>query len=62
MDSKLIEEARKLGKHKTNKDAVIAALNEYVEYLCRKGILKMMGKVDYYPEYDYKALRRRKRA
>lgn len=62
LDDKLVRKARTLGKHKTNKEAVIAALQEYTKRLGRLGILKMAGKVDYFPDYDYKALRRRKRA
>ena len=62
LDDKLIDEARKVGRHKTKREAVTAALEEYVRRRRQLGILKMFGKVDFDPEYNYKALRRRKPA
>jgi Arc/MetJ family transcription regulator len=59
LDDKLIAEAVKLGKHKTKREAVNAALQEYVKSIRRLGILDMMGKVDFHPDWDYKADRRR---
>ena len=61
LDDKLIEQARKIGKHKTKKDAVTAALAEYVQRRKQLGILGMIGKVEYWDDYDHKRLRRRKR-
>ncbi|HZL67853.1 MAG TPA: type II toxin-antitoxin system VapB family antitoxin [Candidatus Limnocylindrales bacterium] len=58
----LIEEARVLGGHKTKKEAVTAALAEYVQRRQQMGIIKLFGMIDYDPAYDYKAERRRKRA
>jgi hypothetical protein len=58
---KLIEEARRVGGHKTKKDAVTAALKEYVQHRKQLKILDLFGKIDYDPSYDYKAERRRKR-
>ena len=58
----LIEEARVLGGHKTKKEAVRAALAEYVQRRQQMGIIKLFGMIDYDPAYDYKAERRRKRA
>jgi hypothetical protein len=58
----LIEEARILGGHKTKKEAVTAALAEYVQRRQQMGIIKLFGMIDYDPAYDYKAERRRKRA
>ena len=62
LDDKLIEEARKAGKHKTKKEAVTAALREYIKLRNRLGILDLAGKVDFWPGYDHKELRRRRRA
>ncbi|MCX7015995.1 MAG: type II toxin-antitoxin system VapB family antitoxin [Candidatus Sumerlaeota bacterium] len=59
---KLLEEAKRLGKHKTKKDALVAALSEYVQHQKRLGIVEYFGKVEYYDDYDYKAARNRKRA
>jgi len=61
IDDKLIEEARKTGGHKTKKEAVTAALQEYVQYRKQQKILEDFGTVDFDPDYDYKAARRRKR-
>lgn len=60
IDDRLIEEARKIGKHRTKKEAVNAALAEYIRSRKRLGILDWVGKVDYYPDYDHKKLRARK--
>jgi Arc/MetJ family transcription regulator len=61
IDDKLIEEVRRIGRHKTKKEAVTAALEEYVRHRKQLEILQEFGKIDYDPAYDYKAERRRKR-
>lgn len=61
LDDDLIEEARRAGRHKTKREAVTAALQEYVKYRRQLGIIELFGTVDFDPEYDYKAERRRKR-
>ncbi len=60
LDDKLIEEAKKAGRHRSKKDAVTAALKEYVLSRRRTDILKWVGKVDFWPDYDHKDLRHRK--
>lgn len=59
LDDRLIMDAVKLGGHKTKREAVTAALQEYVRAKRRLGILDMFGKVDFDPAWDYKADRRR---
>jgi len=61
IDDGLIEEARKMGKHKTKKEAVTTALEEYIRHRRQERILSAFGTIDFDPEYDYKAERRRKR-
>ena len=61
LDDRLIEEARRIGRHKTKKDAVTSALTEYVQRRKRLRILAEFGAVEYDPRYDYKAERRRRR-
>ncbi|HTW58631.1 MAG TPA: type II toxin-antitoxin system VapB family antitoxin [Terriglobales bacterium] len=61
IDDKLIEEARKTGGHKTKKEAVTTALQEYIRHHRQHRILSDFGTVDFDPSYDYKAERRRKR-
>ena len=62
LDDALIEEARKTGGHKTKKEAVTAALDEYVRRREQREILKHFGTFDFDPNYDYKAARRKKRS
>jgi Arc/MetJ family transcription regulator len=61
IDDRLIEEARKTGKHKTKKEAVTKALEEYIQRRRQHRILEAFGTVDFDPTYDYKAERNRKR-
>jgi Bacterial antitoxin of type II TA system, VapB len=60
IDDNLIEEARRIGGHKTKKDAV-TAVAEYIAHRKRLKILDSFGTIDFDPTYDYKADRRRKR-
>ncbi len=59
LDDALIEEARRAGKHKTKKEAVTAALAEYVKRRKQLRILDAFGTFEFDPAYDYKAERRR---
>jgi Arc/MetJ family transcription regulator len=61
IDDNLIEEARRIGGHKTKKAAVTTALEEYVQRNKQRRIVKAFGTFDFDPTYDYKAERRRKR-
>jgi Arc/MetJ family transcription regulator len=61
IDDALIEEAKQIGQHKTKKEAVTAALQEYVDKRKRLRILDLFGTVDFDPDFDYKQLRRKKR-
>lgn len=60
LDDALIEEARSLGKHKTKKAAVMAALDEYVRRRKQLMVREAYGKYEFDPKYDYKAERMRK--
>ena len=62
IDDRLIEEARRTGKHKTKKAAVTAALQEYIRHRKQLGFLSQFGTIDYDPSYNYKAERRKRRA
>ena len=59
LDDDLIEEARRAGGHKTKKEAVNAALDEYVRRRKQLRILDAFGTIPFDPAYDYKAERRR---
>ena len=59
LDDRLIERARRAGGHKTKKEAVTAALREYVRRKGQMRLFDLAGKVEYYPDHDHKALRQR---
>jgi len=59
IDDALIEQAKEAGRHKTKKAAVTAALREYIQRRRQQDILDLFGTVDFDPDYDYKALRRK---
>lgn len=61
IDDRLVREAMRLGGHKTKEEAVNAALREYIQRHRQHPIFDLMGKIDYYPDYDYKAERWRGR-
>lgn len=62
LDDRLIEEARRIGRHKTKREAVSAALAEYVKRRKQLRILEAFGTIDFDPKYNYKIERRRKRS
>jgi hypothetical protein len=57
IDDALIEEARRIGAHKTKKEAVTAALDEYIARRKRVKLISLFGTIDFDPAYDYKAER-----
>ena len=57
LDDALIDEARRVGNHKTKKEAVTAALNEYVRRRKQLEILDHFGTIDFDPDYDYRKMR-----
>ena len=61
LDDRLIEEAQRAGQHKTKREAVTAALTEYVKRRKQLRILDAFGTFDLDPDYNYKAERRRHR-
>lgn len=60
LDDKLVEEAKRLGKHRSKRAAVNEALAEYVARRKRRRILDLFGTLEWDPKYDYKAERRRR--
>ncbi len=59
INPRLIEEARRIGKHSSKKDAVTEALKEYIRSRRQMRILELAGQIDFDPGYDYKQERRR---
>jgi Arc/MetJ family transcription regulator len=60
LDDSLIAEAVRIGDHRTKKEAVTAALQEYVQSRKRREIFELIGKVDYHDDYQPKLLRDRR--
>jgi len=59
LDDKLIVQALKIGHHRTKKEAVTAALKEYIAHKKRLQIRALFGKIDFDRSYNYKAARKR---
>jgi Arc/MetJ family transcription regulator len=59
IDDKLIEDARRIGKHRTKREAVNEALREYVQHRKQLEVLDLFHTVDLDPSYDYKKQRKR---
>ena len=62
IDDRLINEAKKLGRHRTKKETVTAALDEYIRRRKQQQILSLFGTIEYDPAYDHKRERRSKRS
>lgn len=62
IDDELIEQARRIGSHKTKKAAVTVALQEYIKQRRRHGILDLEGQVEFWSGYDHKELKAKDRS
>ena len=60
LDPKLIERALELSGEKTKRAAVTRALEEYIARRRQKGLLDLMGKLEWDTSFDYKKERSRK--
>lgn len=60
IDDRLIAEAQRLGHHRTKKETVNAALDEYVQRRKQRQILKLFGAIEYDPSCDHKRERRKR--
>lgn len=58
IDDDLLNEALRLGGHKTKRETVNEALREYIRYRLRLETLKHIGTIDFDPDWDYKRARR----
>lgn len=58
IDERLLEEALKVGGHKSKKETVNEALKEYIMKRKRKVIVSLFGKLEMEPSYDYKKERK----
>ena len=60
IDDRLLDEALKVGGHRTKKATVTEALTEYIQRRKQRRITELFGKIDVDPRYDYKAQRQRR--
>ena len=60
IDEKLLNEAFKVGGHKTKKDTINEALAEYIQRRKQLEIVSLFGKIEYDKASSYKKGRSRK--
>lgn len=58
LDDDLVDEAKRLGDHRTKREAVNEVLAEYVARRKRRKVLELFGKLEWDSDYDYKAERK----
>jgi hypothetical protein len=59
IDPALIEQALEVSGERTKKAAVTRALEEFIARRRQPGLLELMGKLEWDPEFDYKRERQR---
>ena len=59
LDDELITLAQKIGRHKTKKEAVTAALREYISLKKQLEIVDVFGTIDFDKNFNYKKARKR---
>jgi Bacterial antitoxin of type II TA system, VapB len=62
IDDRLIDQAKRLGRHRTKKDTVNAALDEYIRRRKQAALVPLFGTIDYDARYHYKSERAKKRS
>lgn len=59
IDDRLLEEALRVGGHRTKKDTVTEALEEYIQRRKQAQVVGLFGTVDFDEAFDYKKARKR---
>jgi hypothetical protein len=59
IENSLIEEALIVGGHRTKKEAVTCALEEYIRRHKQQKIISLFGTIEYDKSFDYKKARSR---
>ena len=59
LDPELLEEAHRIGGHRTKKATVTEALREYILRRKQQRVLDLFGTIEYDADYDYKEQRQR---
>lgn len=60
IDPELLDTALRVSGEKTKRAAVTRALQEFIARRRQRGLLDLFGKLDWDPDYDYKAERSRR--
>jgi hypothetical protein len=58
INDKLLDEARALGGFPSKRVTVDTALAEFIQHRKQLELLKLEGSVDFFDDYDHKALRK----
>ena len=58
IDDHLLYQARSVGGYRTKRETVNEALREFIQRRQRLELVKLAGRVEYDPKYDYKRERR----
>lgn len=58
IDDKLLDEARALGGFPSKRATVNTALAEYIQHRKQMELLQLEASVDFFDDYDHKALRK----
>jgi len=61
IDDRLLAEAQKVGRHRTKRETVNAALAEYVQRRKQQRLLGLFGTIEFDPTYSYKRERAARR-
>lgn len=59
LDPTLLEEAHRIGGHRTKKATVTEALREYILRRKQQRVLDLFGTIEYDADFDYKEQRKR---
>jgi Arc/MetJ family transcription regulator len=60
IDDHLLVRAQLMGGYRTKRETVNTALAEFIQRRQQREIVKLFGTVDFDPQYDYKAERRKR--
>jgi Arc/MetJ family transcription regulator len=60
IDDQLLQKAQNVGGYRTKRETVNEALREFIERRERLALLKLFGRIDYDPRYNYKKERRQR--
>jgi Arc/MetJ family transcription regulator len=60
IDDKLLQQAIRLGGHRTKRATIKEALQEYIQRRKRLRAHAAFGTIDFDPKYDYKRARRKR--